>query len=828
MLPVEEIHRWAATVPPYQATAGTILVVAAAVLLEGAIRVRGRFLRTLPALGFLVCGAAAFWPLTDERYRVPVRNGLIAAAAVALVAHLLVARPEPEEERAGGRAARGWVLAGWVLAALLLTHQLHRTALMVWEATVVQGLHSAVLGGQDLLRFARERFFWDDGILSAGHTSLFYGAPTYALFEWLGFSPLALRLAPVAATLASIPLVYGIGRRFFGSTAGAAAAVLFALNPSILLYGRYGSSPAGTWLAVLLALFAVWTFLARPRTGWWMGAVCGATLFLATLQYSPGRIVVLILLGFLLLRSLWDWRHLWWQRLVGLILIGAAAAGAWQLQLTAHRQHLFLHARGEQFFQFLRQPGAIESLFGRKLVSQNLRPEQLTWCNKLEILQAVLETTVPQYGRLMAPRPTVPAQGAVMLYDPPSLPLYYAPLVLPILLGIVRSLRHWRSWPHQCLLAWLAAATVPLLLTNRVDSHRIVLFTIPLSFWAGMGVDEAARALRRAGIPRLGQGVVAAALLATIAFAMAHLLFYSRIGASVGVEELLAETRAVPGPVSLAWDTDHRTVAQVQLAMLERMRTERGWTGSMLAEGLVVGIKTPEANRVSEYALREITRLLREGKITLLLAPAERFRGAAAALQRRELRVAERGSLVFRFLRVDAGESATGVAERDMPVLPEIVLTPTPTPLPLATGPQQSLTTLDPLEVRYGFEAPKTNLTWGGGPLSLGGVMYERGFGTHAWTRMKFAVPPDATEFQAIVGLQDGACEKGGVTFEVRGPDDRLLYDSGLMEIISPPRPVRVKVRGLATITLVVTEADNGRDCDHANWVAPVFLLAGP
>src|SRR5207237_3675496 len=99
--------------------------------------------------------------------------------------------------------------------------------------------------------------------------------------------------------LLSIVAIYFLAGRFFGSVAGAAAAMLLALNASMLFYGRYGSSPAGTVLAVLLAVFCTWRFLESDNPPWWMAGACAAALYVATLQYAPARLTVLILLGFL-------------------------------------------------------------------------------------------------------------------------------------------------------------------------------------------------------------------------------------------------------------------------------------------------------------------------------------------------------------------------------------------------------------------------------------------------------------------------------------------------------------------------------------------------
>jgi hypothetical protein len=139
------------------------------------------------------------------------------------------------------------------------------------------------------------------------------------------------------------------------------------------------------------------------------------------------------------------------------------------------------------------------------------------------------------------------------------------------------------------------------------------------------------------------------------------------------------------------------------------------------------------------------------------------------------------------------------------------------------------LSTLTAADVQFGFAPPKVDRTWDGSPIVMGGVRYEQGLGVHGWCRMTYTVPANATAFQAIVGLSDDVHDcnaAAAVTFEVRDQQDRLLFDSGVVDDTTPPMPVQVGLDGATAITLVVTEGGNGRDCDHANWARAAFVLA--
>src|SRR5262249_52047779 len=153
----------------------------------------------------------------------------------------------------------------------------------------------------------------------------------------------------------------------------------------------------------VMAVYCTWHFLEVRRSAWWMGGVAGVALFLATLQYSPARLVVLVLLGVALPGALWQWRRLDWRRGVGLLLLVLVGTGVGKLEKHFGRQSGFLYARGEQFFALVDTPQSIEPLFGKKLLHEPRDARQMTLADKVELMRLILETTVPQYRALVTP-----------------------------------------------------------------------------------------------------------------------------------------------------------------------------------------------------------------------------------------------------------------------------------------------------------------------------------------------------------------------------------------------------------------------------------------
>jgi hypothetical protein len=258
--------------------------------------------------------------------------------------------------------------------------------------------------------------------------------------------------------------------------------------------------------------------------------------------------------------------------------------------------------------------------------------------------------------------------------------------------------------------------------------------------------------------------------------------------------------------------------------MIDRTRRDPRQAAELLEEGIVAPIRN-DGPYWSDESLRAVQERCK--KATVLLAPAESFTRAVAELQERGVRATERESPRLRFWRLDGGAEMTGLSDAAVSALPTPGARPTPTLHSGQPGRQILLTELTPVDVAYGFAPPQVDRAYGDEPIVMGGTLYEHGIGTHAWTRMRYTVPAGAQTLEAVIGLSDSmkTCGQPAVTFEVRDDHDQLRFDSGVMDATSEPRSIRVDVSGTTTVTLVVTEGGNGRDCDHANWGDPVFVV---
>ncbi len=122
---------------------------------------------------------------------------------------------------------------------------------------------------------------------------------------------------------------------------------------------------------------------------------------------------------------------------------------------------------------------------------------------------------------------------------------------------------------------------------------------------------------------------------------------------------------------------------------------------------------------------------------------------------------------------------------------------------------------------------PRRNRSVDGNPLSIGGVVFERGVGTHANSTLTVLVDGKAVAFRAKVGVDDEVGTRGSVEFVVL-KDGKAAWRSGVLRGGQPARECDVPLQGAKTVEFRVTDAGDGIDYDHADWAeARLEVLAG-
>jgi hypothetical protein len=214
---------------------------------------------------------------------------------------------------------------------------------------------------------------------------------------------------------------------------------------------------------------------------------------------------------------------------------------------------------------------------------------------------------------------------------------------------------------------------------------------------------------------------------------------------------------------------------------------------------------------------------------TVILAPRRDFATAISALEGRGMKarsIDEGREGAWRLDRLPRGD------RRPYETV-ESPLNSNPKPRRARPTPQRSIRPRIPLtdakvvELYHGFDPPRYDTAREGAPITMGGANFGFGITMHAWTHMVFKTPPGAVALEGAIGLTDAASECGRalVTFEVWNDEDRRIFSSGRFGAGMSPRSFRIPLDEASAITLVITEAGNGSECDQAFWAEPYFTL---
>jgi len=138
---------------------------------------------------------------------------------------------------------------------------------------------------------------------------------------------------------------------------------------------------------------------------------------------------------------------------------------------------------------------------------------------------------------------------------------------------------------------------------------------------------------------------------------------------------------------------------------------------------------------------------------------------------------------------------------------------------------------LDQLELRsavQGYGDPHKNKSCDSNPLTIGGKVFQRGFGTHAEGLLHVKLDGGAQKFTASVGVDDEVNNNpaSSVEFFVIG-DGKTLWNSGVMRAGDAAKTCDVDLTGVKSLTLKVGEAGDGNTWDHADWADAKFATTG-
>ena len=134
------------------------------------------------------------------------------------------------------------------------------------------------------------------------------------------------------------------------------------------------------------------------------------------------------------------------------------------------------------------------------------------------------------------------------------------------------------------------------------------------------------------------------------------------------------------------------------------------------------------------------------------------------------------------------------------------------------------LDALDLANVTQDYGSPHAGKSVDNNALTLSGVAYPHGLGTHAVSRLLVNLKGSATKFEALTGVDDEKKGSGSVQFQVF-VDGKKKAETPVLHGGDAPVPVSVDLTGAKRMTLVVTDAGDGNDSDHADWAGALLTL---
>lgn len=126
------------------------------------------------------------------------------------------------------------------------------------------------------------------------------------------------------------------------------------------------------------------------------------------------------------------------------------------------------------------------------------------------------------------------------------------------------------------------------------------------------------------------------------------------------------------------------------------------------------------------------------------------------------------------------------------------------------------LADLDLSKMTSGWGKPLPNQSIQAQPLTLAGRVYKNGVGTHADSLLCINLKGSATRFTAFLGVDDETQKKGSIQGKIYG-DGKKLFDSGILRGGTEPAAIDLNVEGIQQLILVITDAGDGADYDHAD-----------
>lgn len=130
-------------------------------------------------------------------------------------------------------------------------------------------------------------------------------------------------------------------------------------------------------------------------------------------------------------------------------------------------------------------------------------------------------------------------------------------------------------------------------------------------------------------------------------------------------------------------------------------------------------------------------------------------------------------------------------------------------------------------KIETGWSVSQANKSIDSNPLTVGGVKYERGIGTHAISKVLLNLNGTSLKFSALVGVDDEVKSAAASMEFYILCDRKVVFRSGVMKKGDAAKEINVNLKGVQQLALLVTDANDGISFDHADWLNARITYAG-
>lgn len=136
------------------------------------------------------------------------------------------------------------------------------------------------------------------------------------------------------------------------------------------------------------------------------------------------------------------------------------------------------------------------------------------------------------------------------------------------------------------------------------------------------------------------------------------------------------------------------------------------------------------------------------------------------------------------------------------------------------------LSELDVARIEQGWGEARRDRTVDNRRIRIAGKTFARGIGTHANSEIPILLREKAVRISGAAGLDDETSGRGSVVFSIKA-DGKEIWNSGVMRPGDAAKTFSQDVRGVTSLQLLVSDAGDGIDYDHADWADLKVTMLG-